>query len=86
MFSVNIALLLLVVFAAFIAAWRTVPSGWLTAATGSLGAVVIALHEAMGDLMPELKAMMPPEHRSLLVILFLLLTVAARFRKRVVEP
>lgn len=86
MFSFNLALILLVVLAAFIAAWRLTPSGWLTAGTGSLGAVAIALHEAMGDLMPELKTMMPAEHRPWLMIVFLLLTVAARFRNRAVEP
>lgn len=86
MFSVNLTLSLLLVLLAFIAAWRLMPSGWLTATTGSLGAVSIALYEAMGDLMPELKTMMPAEHRPWLMIVFLLLTVAARFRNRAAEP
>jgi hypothetical protein len=82
MFSVNLAIFLVVVLIAFVAAWRLMPAGWLTAMTGTLSAVVIALYEAMGDLMPELKTLLPAEYRAWLVIVFLLLTVAARFRNR----
>lgn len=86
MLTVNIAVFLIVTLAAFTAAWRLVPSGWLTALTGTLGAVVVAFYEAMTDLMPELRTLMPAEYRPWLVIVFLLLTVAARFRNRPVEP
>jgi hypothetical protein len=85
MLSINLTLFLLVVLLAFIAAWRLMPAGWLTATTGTLGAVVIALYEAMGDMMPELKTLMPVEYRLWLVVVFLLLTVAARFRNRAAE-
>jgi hypothetical protein len=85
MLSINLTLFLLVVLLAFIAAWRLMPAGWLTATTGTLGAVVIALYEAMGDMMPELKTLMPVEYRPWLVVVFLLLTVAARFRNRAAE-
>lgn len=82
MLSISFALSLLVVVFAFMAAWRIMPPGWLTATTGTIGAVVVALYEAMGDMMPELRALMPPEYRPWLVVAFLLLTVAARFRNR----
>jgi hypothetical protein len=36
----------------------------------------------MGDMMPELRTLMPAEYRPWLVIVFLLLTVAARFRSK----
>jgi hypothetical protein len=52
--------------------------------TGTTGAIVVAAYEAMGDLMPELKMLMPDEYRPALVIVFLLLTVAARFRNKAV--
>lgn len=77
-----IALILIVVIA-FALAWWKMPSGTLTATTGTLGAVVIAAHEGMGDMMPELKMAVPDEYRPALVIVFLLLTVAARFRGKV---
>lgn len=80
MLSLNIALFLIVIILAFAAAWRWTPSGWLTASTGTVGAVLIAAHEAVGGMMPELKMLLPEEYRLALVILFLLLTVAARFR------
>ena len=82
MFSVNLAFVLVVVLIAFVAAWRLMPAGWLTAMTGTLSATAIALYEAMGDMMPELKTLLPAEYRAWLVIVFLLLTVAARFRNR----
>ncbi len=85
MLTVNLVTFLIVTLLAFIAAWRLVPAGWLTATTGTFGAVVIALYEAMTDMMPELKTLMPAEYRPWLVIVFLLLTVAARFRNRAAE-
>ena len=85
MLIVNLTVFMIVTLLAFIAAWRLVPSGWLTAVTGTFGAVVIALHEAMTGMMPELKTLLPAEYRPWLVIVFLLLTVAARFRNRPVE-
>lgn len=80
--NIAFALVLLLTVLAFMAAWRFTPAGWLTAATGSFGAVAIALYEAMADLMPELQTAMPAEYRPWLVVMFLLLTVAARFRNR----
>lgn len=85
MLSLNVALFLLVAGLAFIAAWRLIPAGWLTAATGTTGAIVIAFHEALGDTMPELRSLMPAEYRPWLVVVFLLLTVVARFRNRAAE-
>jgi hypothetical protein len=82
MFSVYLAIILVVLLIAFVAAWRLMPAGWLTAMTGTLSAAAIALYEAMGDLMPELKSLLPADYRAWLVIVFLLLTVAARFRNR----
>lgn len=82
MLSVSLALFFSAVLLTFLVAWRLMPPGWLTATTGTLGAVVVALHESMGDLMPELKTHMPSEYRPWLVVVFLLLTVAARFRHR----
>ncbi len=84
MTSLYIALILIAILLAFAAAWRWAPVGWLTALTGTTGAIVIAAYEAMGDLMPELKTLMPDEYRPALVIVFLLLTVAARFRNMAV--
>jgi hypothetical protein len=86
MLIANLALFLFVILLGFIAAWRFMPAGWLTATTGSLGAVAVALYEAMGDMMPELKTLMPAEYRPWLVVVFMLLTVAARFRNRAVQP
>ena len=85
MLSVNLALFLVVVLFAFVAAWRLMPTGWLTATTGTFAAIAVALYEAMGDMMPELRTLMPAEYRPWLVIVFLLLTVAARFRNRAIE-
>lgn len=82
MFSVYLAICLVILLIAFAAGWRLMPAGWLTATTGTLSATVIALYEAMGDMMPELKTLLPAEYRGWLVIVFLLLTVAARFRNR----
>ena len=82
MLGIHFALFLAIVLVGFMAAWRFMPTGWLTASTGTLGAMAIALHEAISGAMPELKALLPEEHRPWLVILFLLLTVAARFRNR----
>lgn len=84
MLLLNIALILLVILVAFAAAWRWTPAGWLTASTGTVGAIVIAAYEAMGAMMPELKMLMPDEYRPALVVVFLLLTVAARFRNKAV--
>jgi hypothetical protein len=58
------------------------PAGWLTATTGTVGAFLIATHESMLEMMPALKAAIPPEHQHWLTVVVLLLTVAARFRKR----
>ena len=85
MFSVYLAIFLVILLIAFAAAWRLMPAGWLTAATGTLSATAIALYEAMGDMMPELKSMLPAEYRGWLVVVFLLLTVAARFRNRAAQ-
>ena len=84
MMSLYIALILIVILLAFAAAWKWIPAGWLTALTGTTGAIVIAAYEAMGDLMPELKSLMPDQYRPALVIVFLLLTVAARFRNKAI--
>lgn len=86
MFSVYLAIFLVILLIAFAAAWRLMPAGWLTATTGTLSAAAIALYEAMSDMMPELKTLLPAEYRAWLVIVFLLLTVAARFRNRAARP
>ena len=85
MLSIPLVIYLLVVLLAFISAWRLMPAGFLTATTGTIGAVLIALYEAMSDLMPELRMLMPAEYHPWLVVVFLLLTVAARFRYRAAE-
>jgi hypothetical protein len=85
MLSVSLALFFSAVLLTFVVAWRLIPPGWLTATTGTFGAVIIALHESMGDLMPELKMVMPAEYRPWMMVAFLLLTVAARFRNRAAQ-
>ena len=71
-----------IAIAAFAAAWRWMPPGWLTASTGSVSAIIVAFHQAANEQLPALKAALPEEHRPVLVIMFLLLTVAARFRNK----
>jgi hypothetical protein len=85
MLSVNVALFLFVTVLAFTTAWRLMPAGWLTAATGITGAIMIAFHEALGEMMPELRSLMPAEYRPWLVVVVLLLTVIARFRNKAAE-
>lgn len=85
MLSLNVALFLIAAGFVFVAAWRLMPAGWLTAATGTTGAIVIAFHEALGEMMPELRSLMPAEYRPWLVIMVLLLTVLARFRNKAAE-
>lgn len=75
--------LILLIVGVFLVAWAWMPSGWLTATTGTVGAIIIATHESMLELMPALKAAFPPAYQPALTIVVLMLTVAARFRKRV---
>ena len=82
MLALNLAIVLIMAIVAFAAAWRWMPPGWLTASTGTVSAIIVAFHEAANEQMPSLKAALPEEHRPVLVIMFLLLTVAARFRNR----
>jgi hypothetical protein len=79
---IELGLIVVVVVIVFGLAWRLVPSGWLTATTGTVGAIVIATHDSVLEMMPALKAAVPPEHQHWLTAVVLLLTVAARFRKR----
>jgi hypothetical protein len=78
----SIVLILIAVLAIFAAAWVWMPTGWLTATTGTVGAALIATHESVLEMLPALKAAVPPEHQHWLTVVVLLLTVAARFRKR----
>lgn len=80
MLTLDLAIVFIVAIVAFAAAWRWMPAGWLTASTGSVSAIIIAFHEAANEQMPALKAATPEEYRPVLVIMFLVLTVAARFR------
>lgn len=82
MLTLDLAIVIVMAFVAFAAAWRWMPSGWLTATTGSVSAIVVALYEATNEQMPALQSALPEEHRPVLVIMFLVLTVAARFRNR----
>ncbi len=86
MLALNLSVIFIIVIVAFTAAWRWMPPGWLTASTGSLSAIIIALYEATNEQMPVLKAALPEEYRPALVIMFLVLTVAARFRTSGVRP
>lgn len=86
MLTLNFALAFVVAIAAFAAAWRWMPAGWLTASTGSVSAIIVAAYEVTNEQMPALKAALPEEYRPVLVIVFLLLTVAARFRNRRFQP
>ena len=86
MLTLHLAVVFIIAIVAFAAAWRWMPAGWLTASTGSISAIIVALYEAMNEQMPALKAALPEEYRSVLVIMFLVLTVAARFRTRGVQP
>lgn len=86
MITMHLALILIVVLLIFAAAWRWLPSGWLTAATGSvtaLTALIEAAQQGLGEHMAALKAVLPPEYQPALVIVFALLTIAARFRSKV---
>ena len=82
MITLDLAAIFIMAIVAFAAAWRWTPAGWLTASAGSLSAIIIALHEATNEQMPALKAALPEEYRPALVIMFLVLTVAARFRNK----
>lgn len=86
MLTLDLAIVFIVAIVAFAAAWRWMPPGWLTASTGSISAIIIALYEATTEQMPALKAALPEEHQPALVIMFLVLTVAARFRNSGVRP
>ena len=86
MLTLYLAVVVIVAIAAFAAAWRWMPAGWLTATTGSVSAIIVALYETTNEQMPALKAGLPEEYRPVLVIMFLLLTVAARFRNSGVRP
>lgn len=86
MLTFELAVLFIVAIVAFAAAWRWMPAGWLTASTGSISAIIIALHEATNEQMAALQAALPEEYRPVLAILFLALTVAARFRNSGVRP
>ena len=83
MLTLSLSLVFIIAILAFAVAWRWMPAGWLTATTGSISAIIIALYEAANEQMPALKAALPEEYRPVLVILFLVLTVAARFRNGV---
>lgn len=86
MLTLDLAIVFIMAIVAFGAAWRWMPAGWLTASTGSVSAIIIALHEAANEQMPALKAATPEEYRPVLVIMFLVLTVSARFRNRGARP
>ncbi len=86
MLTFDLAVVIIMAIVAFAAAWRWMPAGWLTASTGSISAIIIALYEATNEQMPALKAALPEEYRPVLVIMFLALTVTARFRNRGVRP
>ncbi len=86
MLTLNLSVVFIIAIVAFAAAWRWMPAGWLTATTGSISAIIIAFYEATNEQMPALKAALPEEYRPVLVIMFLLLTVAARFRNNGVRP
>jgi hypothetical protein len=82
MLTLDLAVVFIIVVVAFAAAWRWMPAGWLTASTGSVSAIIVALYEAAAEQMPALEAALPEEYRPVLIILLLVLTVAARFRNR----
>lgn len=82
MLALNLAVVFIVAIIVFAAAWRWMPPGWLTASTGTVSAIIVAFHEAANEQMPALQAALPEEHRPVLVVMFLLLTVAARFRNK----
>jgi hypothetical protein len=82
MLTLHLAVVFIMAVVAFAAAWRWMPPGWLTASTGSISAIIVALYEATNEQMPALQAALREEHRPVLVIMFLALTVAARFRNK----
>lgn len=82
MLTYHLVLVLAVVLLAFAVAWRMAPQGYLTAGMSTFGAFTVAMHEAFGGMMPELKAVLPEEYRPVLVIVYLLLTATARFRSK----
>jgi hypothetical protein len=82
MLTLDLVLILIVVLAVFAAAWRWLPSGYLTATTGSIPAVVIVTQEVFAEQMPALKAILPTDSQPWLLVMFMLLTIAARFRSR----
>lgn len=82
MLTLHLAVVFIIAVVAFTAAWRWMPPGWLTASTGSVSAIIVALYEATNEHMPALKAALPEEYRPVLVIMLLALTVAARFRNK----
>lgn len=82
MLTLNLAVVFMLAIVAFAVAWRWMPAGWLTAWTGSISAIIVALYEAMNEQMPALKAALPEDHLPVLVIILLVLTVAARFRNK----
>ena len=86
MFTLDFAVVFIMAIVVFAAAWHWMPPGWLTASTGSVSAIIVALYETTNEQMPALKAALPEEYRPVLVIMFLLLTVAARFRNSGVRP
>ena len=86
MLTLDLTVVFIIAIVAFAAAWRWMPAGWLTASTGSVSAIIVALYEATNEQMPTLKAALPEEYRPVLVIMFLVLTVAARFRNTGVRP
>jgi hypothetical protein len=82
MLTLHLAVVFIMAVVAFAAAWRWMPPGWLTASTGSISAIIVALYEATNEQMPALQAALREEYRPVLVIMFLALTVAARFRNK----
>ena len=79
---IEFGLFSIVVLIVFAAAWRWFPSGYLTACIGSVPAIVIAAQEVFGEHMPALKAVVPTEYQPWLLVTFMVLTVAARFRSK----
>lgn len=82
MLTLSLSVVVIVALVAFAAAWRWMPAGWLTASTGSVSAIIVALYEATNEQLPALKAALPEEYEPALVIMLLVLTVAARFRNK----
>lgn len=78
--TVLAAALCVAVLLAFAAAWRWAPKGTLTASTAGLGVLIEASHAAMEGGMYDLKAALPGEYQPWVVVVFMVLTIAARYR------